>query len=300
VQVGDFCTLLREDIGDACLRLKVIDGCLHKVSQVGQADQRTVSAPSISLSRLLELEEISTKGKILLAYILARSVWQYYDSDFMKTNWTTESIQFMREHQYEGNIDKDREKIDPSTPFLAFTSTEWSLHASIEQYQTGDVLHHFPRILALGIMLADVGRKNPTRVAHLAISAEAQINKNLAKYQDILKSPTWPSLDVRNPDIKTRFRNAVRTCLDPKVFHVTSPKSRAQSCVEKRRDIIYRRVVFPLEQLCTELGIIDQPRDDQLINYVGALSISDSIPNGLLLSEIEERRYVRGVCISII
>jgi hypothetical protein len=41
--------------------------------------------PGISLANILELYHLTAKMKLALAYILALSVWQYYDSDWMKT-----------------------------------------------------------------------------------------------------------------------------------------------------------------------------------------------------------------------
>jgi hypothetical protein len=279
--------------------LKVQDGCLHQFIQVQGVDRRIVAAPSIALSQVLEDKEITTKGKILLAYILAKSVWRYYDSDFMRIKWTTESIHFMREHRLDPQTDTDLEKIDPSNPFFAFQDLGQDEPTPIEQYKTGNVLHQFPRVLALGIMLAEIGRKTPTTTAHGIKSSDAQINSDLTRYKEVLRSSSWPCLDVRNEEIRARFRDAVGTCLDPKVFHNAPSSEKQLSGVSKRRDTLYRRVVFPLERLCAELGIIDQPDVVQLLNYAATTASTGKIPCGMMLSGDEHRRYVPYVFLDV-
>jgi hypothetical protein len=242
------------------------------------------------LSRVLKHEGISTKGKLLLAYILAKSIWKYYDSDFMQTDWTTDSIHFMREYRLDSESDEKSEKVDPSNPFFAVPNFESESCGSDEQCFSGDVLHQFPRVLALGVMLAEIGRKTPTTAAHTAESPEAKINDNLDTYKRVLKSPGWPALDVRNEEIRVRFRDAVETCLDPKVFHVLHT-GKGESDIDARRDIIYRRVIFPLEQLCKELGVIDKPELVQLLDYAEQDSGGKALQIGPMLLDNEGRKY---------
>ena len=266
IKVERFCNILGQSLGAVCIRLKLVDGHLHQLTQVDEADQRVVPIPSISLSRVLAHEDISTKGRILLSYILAKSVWRYYDSSFMRIEWTTDSIHFMHERRLDPRTDSDSAKVDPSSPFFAMPSPELGSCVSVEQYQTGDVLHHFPRVLALGVILAEIGRKTPTTAALDSGSPKAKINDDLNSYKRVLKSPGWPALDVRNEEIRIRLRDAVGVCFDPKVFNVAST-GKGQTVVDARREVIYQRVVFPLEQLCNELGIIGKPGVVQLLDY---------------------------------
>ncbi|KAI9869217.1 MAG: hypothetical protein M1813_000005 [Trichoglossum hirsutum] len=266
-----------------------MDGRLHQLFQVDAAHRRVVEAPSISLSQVLELEKISPKGRILLAYILAKSVWRYYDSGFMRIKWTTESIHFMREYRLDLEKDMDQEKIDPSSPFFAFPPLDSDLNESTEHYRTWSVLHQYPRVLALGTMLVEIGRKRPKKAAHESRSPEAQINNDFARYMEVVGSTNWPALDVRNEEIRNRYRAAVRSCLDPKIFHVSASTTAGQFDVDARRDILYKHVVFPLEQLCAELGIIDQPEVVELLDYTEAAAKTRKSPNMTLLSKDEKR-----------
>lgn len=292
VEIGHFCDLLGRSLGTVCIRLKVMNGHLHQFFQPDVADRRVVEAPSISLSQVLELEKISTKGRILLAYILAKSVWRYYDSDFMRTKWTTETIHFMREYRLDPDKDEDQEKIDPLSPFLAFLHIGNDQNELKERCQTFSVLHRYPRILALGIMLVEICRKKPKKAASELRSYEDQINTDFTIYNEIARSTNWPSLGVRNEEIRNRYRAVVQSCLDPKRFHISASMTTGQSDVDLRRDILYKNVVFPLEQLCAELEIIDQPEVVELLDYHSTGSEIRKFPDATLLAESENRRSV--------
>ena len=292
VEIGQFCDLLGRSLGTVCIRLKVMDGRLHQLFQPDAADRRVVEAPSISLSQVLKLDKISSKGRILLAYILAKSVWRYYDSEFMRNKWTTESIHFMREYRLDPDKDTDQEKIDPSSPFFAFPPLETDRNESTEYCQTYSVLHRYPQVLALGIMLVEICRKKPKKAAHEPRSPEAQMNTDFTIYNEVVRSTNWPALNVRNEEIRNRYRAAVQSCLDPKVFHVSASTAAGQCDVDVRRDILYKHVVFPLEQLCAELGIIDQPEAVELLDYTDASSKTRKLPYATMLSKDENRQSV--------
>jgi hypothetical protein len=292
VQTGHFCDLVGRCLGTVCIRLKVRDGRLHQLFQADAADRRVVEAPSISLSQVLELEKILSKGRILLAYILAKSVWRYYASDFMRIRWSTESIHFMREYRLDPDKDIDQEKIDPSSPFFAFQPMEIDRNESTEHCQTFSVLHRYPRVLALGIMLVEICRKKPKKAAYEPRSLEAHINTDFTIYNEVAGSTHWPALDVRNDEIRNRYRAVVQSCLNPKVFHVSASMATSHSDVDIRRDILYKHVVFPLEQLWSELGIIDQPEVVELLDYNDSSSKTGKFSYATLLSKDENRRSV--------
>ncbi|KAF2873107.1 peptidase S8/S53 domain-containing protein [Massariosphaeria phaeospora] len=266
IEAGHFCDLLGRSLGNVCIRLRIVDGCLHQLFQADAPDRRVVEAPSISLSQVLQRKNISSKGRILLAYILAKSVWRYYDSDFMRMHWATETIHFMREYRLNPDGDMDQEKIDPSSPFFAFAAPETGQNEYSEHCQSYSVLHRYPRILALGIMLVEICLTKP-RQTHGAAYSDAQLNTDFTTYQEVAKSTNWPGLDVRNEEIRNKYRAAAQSCLDPKLFHVPHQKNSRENDVQIRRDILYKRVIFPLEQLCAEMGIINQPDMVELLDY---------------------------------
>ncbi|KAI5460318.1 hypothetical protein BGZ63DRAFT_424828 [Mariannaea sp. PMI_226] len=270
IQLGEFCALLGRPLGSVCVRLKIIDGGLRQLFKADMTDQRVVHAKSVSLSDILARSRISSKAKLFLAYVLAKSVWRYYNSDFMKTPWTTESVHFMREGRRD---DARSEEINPASPCFAF-STLMSEKLEPPEYCDGySVLHRYPRVLALGVLLVDICRKCPLDSLERAPIIEQQLNDDFTRCADIIDDHSWPDLDLRNEDAISTYRDAVRKCLDPKLFHVPelAEKGLDQMGMKKRRDALYTYVVLPLETLCTDLAIIDK------IDQIGKLSYSEPI-----------------------
>lgn len=83
VDRGQFCNLIRLE-ANSRICLTIQDGRLQK-SGFEPLKQMVEYVPGISLANILELYHLTAKMKLALAYILALSVWQYYDSDWMKT-----------------------------------------------------------------------------------------------------------------------------------------------------------------------------------------------------------------------
>lgn len=262
IRRGNICNLLETPSGDVCIRLKIIDGCIHQLFDAGETNQRLVPAQSISLSEVLERHRVSSKEKILLAYTLAKSVWQYYDSNFTNMRWNTESIHFMRERRWDNENDIDREGFNPTRPCLAFWPSRLTQECITEFCEGFSVFHRYPRILALGAMLIDICRKRATAPASETRPLEEQLNSDFAKFSEISRSRHWPDLDIRHEDAVQRYKSAVMRCLDPNLFHISSStQSQEKSAAKRRRDVLYTYVVLPLETLCADLGIIDNRPD---------------------------------------
>lgn len=265
VQLGGFCKLLGRRLGSVCIRLKIIDGQLHHLFDAEKADQMVLRTQSVSLSEILKCR-IPSKAKILLAYILAKSVWQYYDSDFMKAPWTTDSVHFMREGK-RGN--GSQEEIDPARPCFAFRPSMSEQFESAEYCDSFSVLHRYPRVLALAALLIDICQKTTDEIKETT-SIEERINNDFTRCSDIVESNCWPDLDLKNQDAIQIYRNAVRKCLDPKLFHIpTSIDGSGNMAIKTRRNALYTYVVLPLTTLCANLGIIDN------VNDIGRLTFSE-------------------------
>ncbi|OQE82071.1 hypothetical protein PENNAL_c0038G02092 [Penicillium nalgiovense] len=115
--------------------------------------------PGISLANILKDYRLTARMKVVLAYIIVYSVWKYYDSDWMKTKWTSETIQFMKESR-NNECSEERPKL--------FT---WKLYLSV-QFNNEDPnchefnkiiggVHDYPRTRALGILLVEIGIGSP-------------------------------------------------------------------------------------------------------------------------------------------
>lgn len=242
VDDGHFCSLI-EQVANWRLCLSIKDGdLLHYLESPKQILKHV---PGMPLARILGNYHLTARMKLVLAYIIAYSVWQYYDSDWMKTKWTSETIQFMRE----SNTSGDQGKLFTWKPYLSVHLND----ADPECYEYDNVVgmvHAYPRIRALGIMLVEIGLgfalpKDEQPSQPLA----AKLNSELLKAFHYTKDEKrWKDFDY--PDYMT----AVRHCLEPDTFNeapcVEGSSTREwKEGLKQRRNILYDKVVFPLEDL---------------------------------------------------
>ncbi|KAJ9152004.1 thermostable alkaline protease precursor protein [Pleurostoma richardsiae] len=118
--------------------------------------------PGIPLTTILRQYRLTNRMKVALAYIIARSMWQFYGSDWMKTKWTSETIYFMSELCSVPH--------DGSTGVFAwkpyFSVRFGEADANFDEFSSFDgEIHRNPRVLALGVMLVEIGMGIPIREA---------------------------------------------------------------------------------------------------------------------------------------
>ncbi|KAI9766109.1 MAG: hypothetical protein M1840_006816, partial [Geoglossum simile] len=259
VEVGMFCKLLGRRLGDVRICLKLQAGELFQLYDGEQVNQHIIPTPSISLAKVLEVCRLSTKMKIVLAYILARSVWQFYDSDWMKNKWTSEVIHFMLERSPD-EVDTEQPKTYACNPCFAFQFDD-SGNGSTEYCDYFSIIHRYPRVLALGILLVEIGGE-----AHAAGTSdhvqplEEQINNDWTMGMHTLRDGRWPDFNfLSSRAVVQTYKRVVTNCFDRMIFNVSTLPTHAgpEQGVEGRRAILYERVVYPLEELLTDMGWID-------------------------------------------
>ncbi|WAO91652.1 Peptidase-S8 domain-containing protein [Fusarium falciforme] len=262
IQLGRFCALLGRPIGSVCIPLKIVDGHLCELDNPALPDQQVAKAGSVSLSDVLEKHRLPSKVKIALAYTLAKAVWRYYNSDFMRTPWTTESVHFMREDRR--NISQD--EINPANPCFAFRPFVPEEPEPAEYCDFRHVYHRYPRVLALGVLLVAIVENQVPRSHPEGSSTEERMNDDLMTCRDIAKGKDWPNLGLQSEEASLIYRDAVDKCLDPDLFHVPSSNGdEDQAGIRQRRNALYTHVVLPLEGLCEDCGIIDKQDIGRLI-----------------------------------
>ncbi|KAK6523154.1 hypothetical protein TWF694_006049 [Orbilia ellipsospora] len=151
-KIRDFCRLIRSrELGRLNLSASnrgLFDDGLELTPNKNDLSLRT---PSISLADVLASTNLRSdpQRKLLLSYLLAKAVWQFYDSDWMGEAWTKHSIHFMQQC-----LDKMQRKAQLyHKPFISADlrgSIAHSDHASSRRS------HIFPKILALGVMLLEI------------------------------------------------------------------------------------------------------------------------------------------------
>jgi hypothetical protein len=158
----EFCNLIRGSwLGR--LVLKVVNNGLicEDLAEPQLLEDFLLEEPSILLAAILNKRKLrgERQVKLLLSYLLAKAVWQYYKSDWMTPYWTKYTIQFMRER-----LDNDAEPRDIFTqihkPYLA-TKLRPSFRPPAhppEEPELGLSLatHSYPKILGLGILLLEI------------------------------------------------------------------------------------------------------------------------------------------------
>lgn len=242
--VGEFCKLLRDHIGNVRRCLSVQAGQLRDKEEIDEVDQYIVHQPSIPLAKVLELGQLSTKMKIVLAYILAKSFWQFYNSDWMKTGWTSEFIHFMLEESLDDYGDTGGPKIIACNPCYYFRFDDSD--SGFEQCRSPIVGHHYPRVLALGTLLVEIGGKASAPEGGAGLSQQQslvlKINNDWSVGKRVLKTPQWPDFaDEHAKDATQPYKTVVANCFDQNIFNTNKKQG-----IEDRRTIIYERIVYPL------------------------------------------------------
>lgn len=256
VAEGKFCDLLSLD-ANSRICLTIQDDKLHK-SGFEPVKQIVEHLPGISLADILENYHLTARMKLTLAYILAQSVWQYYDSDWMKTTWTSKTIYFMKEGK--GNTSSKQGDLYAWKPYLSVRFGDANLESSEYSNIDGEI-HHYPRVRALGIMLVEIGVGSPLHSSDQERQGQppaAKINEDLLLATQYSKDE-WRWKDCDYP----KYLSAVKHCLDLGIF-ASAPcmselggKGDAEG-LKQRRNILYDKVIFPLEEVLQGTGWMEQ------------------------------------------
>lgn len=260
-KVQDFCHLLDEYHGPVWIGAKIKNEEVFRFPGVGDAGALFEPCESISLTNVLYNYRLTGKMKLVLAYILAHSVWRYYNSDWMKARWSTDSVHFLKE--------KALEPQEPTRIYACYPCFALQSRLSKEnetEFYDGVVVHRYPRLLTLGNLLLDIGRERPfARLQDSPIdSYDQQINTDCAMLRNTLKTnKKWPSLagigDLAVPSsIRTEYKQITQACSDKRLF--ISSAGTADGA-EERRNILYRQIVTPLKELLEKLKWEDAIKD---------------------------------------
>lgn len=195
-----------------------------------------LDSSSVSLGALLKVQKLSQKMRLLLAYFVAKAVWQFYGSEWMQTEWTKNSVHFMFERPSVGP-----EGISINEPFLsARFDGHRSLGSTNNQYRS----HCFPEILSLGIMLTEIelnihieDYRFPQDVRD---DGEARVNADhFAVHEVFNQTELWERRETFSA-----YRDVVQACIVPDDFTAFIED------LEGLRDALDKHVVSPLEVLC--------------------------------------------------
>ncbi|KAK3629307.1 hypothetical protein LTR56_013034 [Elasticomyces elasticus] len=252
-----FCKLVcQERQSRLCLRMR--DGKLLRLNDAALLEKHVEHAPSMSLASVLQTHpgSLTPKMKATLAYILAQSVWQFYDSEWMASPWSSESVHYVRQYPHGACDGAD---LYPTKPYL---SVPFQLGDRDSEYcaKPRDIgpLHRYPRVCTLGFMLLEIALGRPLfPPRHNWDDDIARINKDYLEADRLSKGRFPDEFDYET------YKDAVKSCFDVQLFRDAQTKSNAihsdlARVIGRRRDIIYSRVVAPLERVLEGVGWLNQ------------------------------------------
>lgn len=95
LESSEFCSILLEPLGPARVRLRAMPRQLIDLKDCIANERDLINGKEISLAEALKTNTLSRIGKFVLAHMLAKSVWQYYESNWMHSRWTVNTIGYI-------------------------------------------------------------------------------------------------------------------------------------------------------------------------------------------------------------
>ncbi|KAL4997984.1 hypothetical protein BDV10DRAFT_185787 [Aspergillus recurvatus] len=258
--LGEFCKLIDDQLGNP-VHFYIQSNVLKVIEPPNPNPCRGIFPyEGLSLGRWLgKIPHISNKGKSHLAYIIAKSVWQYYNSPWMMTPWTHESIQLLNEGTGLTGQGKPH-------PYLTAQLAR-AMVKSKDVYHGSDLMHQYPHILALGVLLIEIAVKQPLT------SEECPYPLGETVVNDYY---TWAWTTAHRSNLRdtvhSLYEEAVNNCLNPELFGGYSiQQSREADKIRARQNALYEKIVVPLKRLS------DAYRDDWDIQSLPATNTTETI-----------------------
>ncbi|KAK6499961.1 hypothetical protein TWF481_010317 [Arthrobotrys musiformis] len=256
LSIGDFCEDLNREQG-FCLRfnltLENLDPILRRDGAMEQPLRNINPANSLSLADFIRKigGEMTVREKFHLAYVLAKSVWQYYGTDWMRNPWTHDSILFL-----EGRAAEKGDRGIRSSYYPYFTPDfEESGICTGEYCADGILIQRYPAILALAIMLIEVIQGQPLN------GDEHHRPYDKPKLRERY-GVAWKA--TASLDCNIIYKEVVKRCLDGRLFEEAPfDNNDPRNGLEIRQSILYREIVFPLKRLLILSGVspdTDRPK----------------------------------------
>ncbi|KAK7971497.1 hypothetical protein PG989_016513 [Apiospora arundinis] len=251
LESGSLCNLVNTRL-ESRLNLQIQNSQLYQLYQGIPIQQRIKPGPSLPLKCVLDTYRLSNKMKLVLCYIIARSVWQYYDSPWADTWWSNESIHFL----FESSTTSPSEgSLYASKPYFAITFED--VEDYLQEYcDSFSVIFRYPRILALCMVLLEIMRGRAFELDEYD-TFEASVNARWDLALRTVEDPSqWTHFEY------TDFRSALRNSLMSKTFDEASTRTGSgwndlKHDLDHRRKILFDVLIEPLHGLLSLLGFED-------------------------------------------
>ncbi|KAI0377865.1 hypothetical protein F5Y04DRAFT_263430 [Hypomontagnella monticulosa] len=218
----------------------------------------------LTLETVLEQYDLKPKDKVTLAYAIAQAFWQFYDTQLLYGKWTRDCILFMPEDSsYAAQL-----------PNKAYLSVRFDLLDDQPEYLgERSLIHRYPRILSLAILLLEIGLGRPLHLGtHTTILTQVNSDYEAARRGlSELRQMTWKNFankdtyvqaiedSLKNTNYRVdevTYKNNQATNPDSNTLEMARLQARETEEIRKRRKIIYDKVVRPLQWLAeTGFGV---------------------------------------------
>jgi hypothetical protein len=171
--------------------------------------------------------------KTLLSFLLARSVWQFYHSDWMKDGWSKETVHFMLEHR-----PPISRVIFINEPFLRARFKRPLVDQTTPKPERPMfTTHMYPKVLALGVMLLEVELGRPIEEFRSPDSHNLDETNalHLAACNALNDETVWPPAAAF-----TDIKNVIEICITPDIDRLGTNQKEV-------RHQLYQHVVAILE-----------------------------------------------------
>ncbi|KAJ6260676.1 Tk-subtilisin [Drechslerella dactyloides] len=251
---SNFCNMLEEPLYTS-ISLHSVPGYRLRRLQKSRRDEHLLSSGcGESLSTVLQQYKLTAKDKIILANVIARAYWQFYDSELMQGKWTNENIWLM--------ADEAESELKDRLPLRAYMAFQFDATSdSLEDFLDSPILkHQCPRIFGLGALLLEIGLGRPlglTKTLNSIPQMNRYYNKAVCHLKE-LEHENWEGFAH-----KVVFDEAIRNCLESENYiqppKLSGPTRKSQGVqqkdtekafeISKRRWRLYRKVIVPLAWL---------------------------------------------------
>lgn len=219
----------------------------------------------LTLATVLEQYDLKPKDKVTLAYAITQAFWQFYDTELLYGKWTRDSILFMpEEYSHAGQL-----------PNKAYLSVRFDLLEDQPEYLgERSLVHRYPRILSLAILLLEIGLGRPLHFGtHTTVLTQVNSDYEVARRGlSELREIPWKNFANKDTYVQvvedglknTNYRidevvyksDQAPKNLETNTLEAVKLHARETEEIRKRRKIIYDKVVWPLQWLAeTGFGI---------------------------------------------
>jgi hypothetical protein len=189
-----------------------------------------VNEPSVSLGNLIYQKKLKDDDaiRVKLSYLVAKAVWQFYDSHWMSEAWSKDTIHFMKEEDI-----RDQSILAYlQRPFITAkigsgkkeSSTPCASESETDDKQVSAYLHSYPKILSLGIILLEILRGEGIdrfRMQQRFRDSEGNLHKDadlvIAGFLIESEKKGKPGKDKYISNIRELLKEVIDFCIKPDV-----------------------------------------------------------------------------------